>query len=203
MARNTNPSELRAAILDEARECLIAEGYLSLSMRKIARAVGCTATSIYLYFQDKDDLLHALINEGMERLHNQLLGSLDGVQDPVQRCHKLCRSYLEFALENRQYYEVMFLLHPAHMKRYPKELYRRARRNLDLFADALAAVKGRPGSEEKEDLRSAHVIWAQIHGAVSLHHSQRLDVNIDVLGFMDAVVDNAVGHLLCKQDEAS
>ena len=139
MARAKPSKELRASILDEARQTLVAEGYRALSMRRIARAVGCTATSIYLHFRDKDDLLHALIHEGLERLHEQLLASVDGIEDPLRRCQRLCRSYLEFALENREYYEVIFSLHPEHMKRYPQALYRRARENLEYFADALAA----------------------------------------------------------------
>lgn len=203
MARNSNHTELRAAILDEAREQLVAHGYRALSMRGIAREVGCTATSIYLYFQDKDDLLHALIHEGMERLHNQLLSSVDGIEGAEQRCQRLCRSYLQFALENRQLYEAMFLLHPEYMKRYPKELYRRARRNLELFTHEVADVYGHPGEQTAQDLRLAHVIWAQLHGAIALHLAQRLDVRLDVLDFIDAVVENAVGHLRCPKDEAS
>ena len=33
------------------------QGYPALSTRKIGSAVGCTATSIYLYFKSKDALL--------------------------------------------------------------------------------------------------------------------------------------------------
>ncbi|MAW59203.1 MAG: TetR family transcriptional regulator [Planctomycetes bacterium] len=192
MARAKPSKELRASILDEARQTLVAEGYRALSMRRIARAVGCTATSIYLHFRDKDDLLHALIHEGLERLHEQLLASVDGIEDPLRRCQRLCRSYLEFALENREYYEVIFSLHPEHMKRYPQALYRRARENLEYFADALAAAAGRAGDRRDEDILHAHVIWAQLHGAVSLHLDERLDFRIDVLAFLDAAVANAL-----------
>ncbi|MCH2100419.1 MAG: TetR/AcrR family transcriptional regulator [Planctomycetes bacterium] len=201
MARAKPNKELRPAILDEARQTLVAEGYRALSMRRIARAVGCTATSIYLHFRDKDDLLHALIHEGLERLHEQLLVSIDGIEDPRRRCERLCRSYLEFALENREYYEVIFSLHPEHMKRYPQALYRRARGNLEFFAESIAAVAGRAGDRKDSDYLQAHVIWAQLHGAVSLHLTERLDFRLSVLSFLDYAVQNALSALPSTDDQ--
>lgn len=201
MARAKPNKELRAAILDEARQTLVAEGYRALSMRRIARAVGCTATSIYLHFRDKDDLLHALIHEGLERLHEQLLSAVDGVEDPRRRCERLCRSYLEFALENREYYEVIFSLHPEHMKRYPQALYRRARGNLEFFADSIAAAAGRAGERKDSDYLHAHVIWAQLHGAVTLHLTERLDFRLNVLSFLDHAVQNALCALPSPDDQ--
>ncbi|MDX1502000.1 MAG: helix-turn-helix domain-containing protein, partial [Thermoanaerobaculia bacterium] len=52
----SNGSDLRRTILDRTRHLLVEEGYNNLSMRKIARAVGCSATSIYLHFENKDAL---------------------------------------------------------------------------------------------------------------------------------------------------
>ena len=57
--RSTRDPEtpLQEAILTEARRLLETEGYAALSTRRIASAVGCTATSIYLHFKSKDRLL--------------------------------------------------------------------------------------------------------------------------------------------------
>lgn len=38
---------LRAATLDTTRTMLVRDGYKNLSMRKIARQVGCSVSSIY------------------------------------------------------------------------------------------------------------------------------------------------------------
>ena len=63
---------LKQAIFDEALRLLESEGFSGLSTRKIASRVGCTATSIYLYFDNKDALVHALIAEGFERMDERL-----------------------------------------------------------------------------------------------------------------------------------
>lgn len=198
MSENTsNNGNLRRRILDTTRHLLLQEGYQNLSMRKIARAINYSATSIYLYFDSKDALLHALIDEGME----QLYGVLEEVaakhsEDPVVRLEALCRQFITFGLENPEYYEVMFLLHPEYMERYPAEKYRRARRNLDLIAVALSEGAA-CGLFELDDPRiSASAVWASLHGAVSLLLAERLDVRIDREAFIQRTIEQTINGYL-------
>ena len=142
MQPKPSDTDLRRLILDTTRHLLVRDGYKSLSMRKIARAVGFSATSLYLYFENKDDLFHALVDEGMAQLHAamQEVGTAR-VEDPVERLRALCKCYIDFGLRQPEYYEVMFVLHAVGVTRYPAEKYRRARRSLDLIADTLVFPK--------------------------------------------------------------
>ncbi|MDX1439218.1 MAG: TetR/AcrR family transcriptional regulator [Rubricoccaceae bacterium] len=186
-----NGAALRRAILDETRHLLIAEGYHNLSMRKIARAVGCSATSIYLHFENKDALIHALIDEGMERLHEHLVASsVNG--DPLSRLQSLARAYVQFGLKNPEYYQVMFQLHPERMERYPAENYRRARRNLEIHAEALAAGIDAGVFQVDSTETGAHVLWTALHGLVSLLLAQRVDVKLADEAFIEAAINHAL-----------
>lgn len=187
--------DLRSRILEQARILLLKEGYSAVSMRKIAKAVGCTPTSIYIYFDNKDALIHALIEEGMEKLHGALGEALQQEPDPRQRFRRICRVFLEFGIQNPEYYEIMFLLHPDKMERYPSDKYRRARRNLELFAETLSAARG---DRSFDAMLSATVLWSLLHGAISLLLAQRLDVGIPAAVFMDQVVEHASAMLLPK-----
>lgn len=179
MARSANP-QLKAALLEEARRVVLEEGYASLSTRKIAKAVGCTATSIYLYFKNKDELLHALIDEGIGRLHEELTAAAEAERDHRAQVEAVCRAYLEFAIENRAYYEIMFTLHPMHMERYPQDKYRRVRRNLELMGALLArAAQRRPSAEDPKFLVPATVLWSSLHGLAALILAERVDRRID------------------------
>ncbi len=55
--------EFRLDILSAARELFSCDGYENFSMRKLARRIGYSPTTIYLYFRDKDDLLFCLCEE--------------------------------------------------------------------------------------------------------------------------------------------
>ena len=182
-------AELRRRILDTARHLLVQEGYKALSMRKIADAIGYSATSIYLYFDSKDALLHALIHEGMMALRDRLRDSAaQHPEAPTQRLRALCECFVEFGLENPEYYEVMFQLRPERMERYPPEKYRAARENLDFFARALDEGVEQ-GLFEVDDSRvSASTVWASLHGTVSLLLADRVDVRINPDTFIETAI---------------
>lgn len=186
------PTDLRREILDRARHLLVAEGYGALSMRKIAAAVGCSATSIYLHFENKDALVHALIEEGFDRLNDRLHAAAEAHADGAARLDALARAYVAFGLENREYYEVMFQLHPERMARFPAASYRRARRNLDLLAEALTDGAATGSLAASEPDVAAHVVWASLHGVVSLLLARRVDVRIPEEQFVEAAVRHAL-----------
>ena len=168
------------------------DGYADLSMRKIAGAVGCSATSIYLHFENKDALVHALIDDGFELLNARLHQAADAHSDATTRLEALARAYVAFGTENPEYYEVMFQLHPERMARYPAEAYRRARRNLELLAEALTDGTAARALAAPAPEVAAHVLWAAMHGVVSLLLAQRLDVRIDRIELVEAAIRHAL-----------
>lgn len=185
--------DLRRLILDTTRHLLVQEGYQNLSMRKIASAIDYSATSIYLHFDSKDALLHALIHEGMMQLYDALAATAEAhASDLLRRLEALCRRFIDFGLDNPAYYEIMFQLHPERMERYPAEKYRQARRNLDFFADALAEGTEKGVFHVGNPQVSASTIWASLHGTVSLLLAERVDVRIE----RDAFIETAIQQTL-------
>ena len=196
LAPTPTGAALRRAILDHARHLLVDDGYDALSMRKIARAVGCSATSIYLYFDNKDALTHALITEGMDKLADTLEDVTDGLEDAPARLEALSRAYVRFGLDNPEYYEVMFQLHPERMARYPADDYRRARRNVEFFEHALedGLAAGTVSAPNPPDVAAA-VLWTSLHGLVSLHLARRVDVRLAGDDLVEAGVRQAMAGL--------
>ena len=189
--------DLRRLILDTTRHLLVQEGYQNLSMRKIARKIEYSPTSIYLHFDSKDALLHALIHEGMMRLHDELEATANRHSDaPIDRLRALCRCFIEFGLANPEYYEIMFQLRPERMERYPPEKYRSARRNLTFFAQALTEGREAGLLHVSDASVSASTIWASLHGTVSLLLAERLDVQIDRESFITTAIRQTIqGYL--------
>ncbi len=199
MTKAGSDGTLRRRILDATRHLLVAEGYTSLSMRKIARAIGCSPTAIYLYFQNKDALVHTLIDEGFGLLYEELREEAARHDDPVARLEALWRRYVAFGLRNPEYYEIMFMLHPERMERYPPEKYRRARRGLELSIQTLEEGR-RMGLFAIEDPRvTASSAWAALHGAVALLLARRLDVRIDPEAFIDTTIRTLLRGVLASE----
>ncbi|MDA1259728.1 MAG: TetR/AcrR family transcriptional regulator [Planctomycetota bacterium] len=183
-------ADLRRRLLDAARRQLVQHGYVHLTMRRVAARVGVTATAIYLHFKDKDDLIHALIDEGMEALQLALEASDERAAPPRARLEGLCRAMIEFGVSNPEYYEIMFLLHPQRMSRYPTDKYRRARHNLERFADAVD-----PFVKKGDPLMATHALWCLLHGIISLRLAGRLDSSLDPDEFTDEAVTRGLRML--------
>jgi AcrR family transcriptional regulator len=182
-------------VLDAARQLLVREGYRDLSMRDVARAVGCSVSSIYLYFAGKDALVHALMDEGFARWHRRMLDVAEAAgAEPGARLDAVCRAYVAFGLANPEFYEIMYMFHSDRMARYPKELFRRARRNLEYLGElaaAYAAVSGAapaPDPAPDADAVRATALWATLHGIVSTVVADRLDRRLDRARFVDGAV---------------
>lgn len=192
-SKNVQNGDLRRLILDTARHLLVQDGYTNLSMRKIASEIGYSATSIYLHFDNKDMLLHALIDEGMKQLYDSLSSIAARHQDaPVDRLEALCDGFISFGLANPEYYEIMFQLRPERMERYPPEKYREARRNLDFFRSALAEGDHAGEFDVNDAGVSASAVWASLHGTVSLLLAERVDVRIDRDDFIQTAIRQTI-----------
>lgn len=187
-----NP-DLKRLILDTTRRLLVTKGFASLSMRRIAREMNYSATSIYLHFKNKDALFHALIEEGMSILlkrQKKIAKAHD--EDVLARLRALCKGYIAFGLECPEYYEIMFMLHPELSSKFPRQSFRRARRNLDLMKVTLDEGL-KEGVVDIEDSNAAtNVMWAALHGAVSILLTERLDPRIEPENFIESVLDNIV-----------
>jgi AcrR family transcriptional regulator len=100
--------ELRGKILEAAKALFIERGFEETSIRNIAERIEYSPTTIYLYFKDKDDIFYALHQEGFMLL-NQYLRALQNVADPFERLKAITKAYINFALENREFYDLMFI----------------------------------------------------------------------------------------------
>ena len=104
----------------------------------------------------------------------------------------MCRAYIRFGLEKPEYYEIMYVLHPEYIKRYPAEKFRKARRNLELFAKAIGAAVDASQFEAKDSMLSANLVWAQLHGVVTLLGSERVDKRIPEKELIEATVNQII-----------
>lgn len=101
--------DFRSKILEAAKKLFVTEGIEATSIRKIAREIEFSPTTIYLYYKDKKEIVYALHREGFIQLGNQMQ-PLMHVEDPFERLKALGKIYISFAVANPDFYEVIFIL---------------------------------------------------------------------------------------------
>jgi AcrR family transcriptional regulator len=107
--RQREKQELRQEILEAARELFVQEGYEHVSMRKIADKIDYSPTTIYLYFRDKEDLLHSICDETFAKLVAEFQRIKTKTPDPVECLRRMGRAYIEFGLGHPNHYRVAFM----------------------------------------------------------------------------------------------
>ncbi len=108
-------SEMREAILSSALKLFADEGFESITMRKIADKIEYSVGTLYLYFKDKDEIFFELHNKGFSEFYKKQL-SVQDIKDPVERLAAHGLAYVEFAIDNPEYYDLMFISNsPAKM----------------------------------------------------------------------------------------
>ena len=73
----------RNQVLEAAECCFARSGFHGASMAEISKAAGMSAGHIYNYFESKDDIIAAFVQQNMERV-SALINELDECEDPLQ-----------------------------------------------------------------------------------------------------------------------
>ncbi len=190
---------LQQEILDVSRKLLIKDGFSKLSMRRIAKNAGVTATSIYIHFRNKDELLLALIDQSIDKLIERLEKAVLLGADPIEKLELAGREYLEFAISHPQEYEIIFLVRPEEMPKYPEEKFQNIRRGYELMASIIEEGIEKNLIEEDRPLMAAYTIWSQLHGAVSVILNQRLDTRINREEFLKHALEHAIDGFVSRK----
>lgn len=160
---------LRQGMLDAATRLLTEEGPTALTVRRVADAVNCSTTLLYSLFGGKDGLANELYLEGFARLKAEFAvaaereGKLDGLE-PL-RLH--ARIYHQYAKNNPSYYMVMFGDAIAGFVP-PVESRNKAWESLEALIHTFDECMQSGALPPSNPTAAARLLWAAMHGAVSL-----------------------------------
>ena len=167
--KDREKAEMRKLILDAAMELFIKEGYNGISIRKIAEKIEYSPGSIYTYFPDKDSIFYALHVEGFELLYQKQVSS-QSINDPRERLLAHGKAYIEFAMENQEYYDLMFILRePMDFICKEESLdWTHGTRSFDLLVRNVAECQAVGFFKNHDTVSVAFLFWSIVHGMVSI-----------------------------------
>ena len=111
IAEKVESRETETAILEAARNLLAEGGLEALSMRAVASQVGLSATAIYHWFEGKEDLVDRVVQHGFKRSEAYMWKAIEELPPgSMDRVAALGEAYIRFALENREYFKIIFAI---------------------------------------------------------------------------------------------
>ena len=166
--REQQKESLGRIILDAAGELFLEQGYEGFSMRRVAERIGYSATTIYRYYEDKDDLLFAVVNEGFSEFARQLMEAAENVSNPLKRLEALGQAYIRFGLDNPVYYQMMFMQRADLLFESRREQTQPMIESFDVLQRSVRAAMD-VGVMKRGDVETySRVIWSVVHGVTAL-----------------------------------
>jgi AcrR family transcriptional regulator len=101
----------KQAILDAALEIIREAGPGALSMRALGERSDYSAAGLYEYFGGKDEIIAAVCEQGHERLTSHMR-RVDPDLPAADYLNEIGLAYIRFALENPDYFLLMFTVAP-------------------------------------------------------------------------------------------
>ena len=103
----------RTYILDTAEKLFYAKSYTGVSMEEIAKEVGLNKATLYLYFENKDHLLFAIILQKMKELTARCGECMGQDISGREKTRLLVTTFFAFARENPEYYRTICAVGPG------------------------------------------------------------------------------------------
>lgn len=164
-------------------------------MRRVAQKIDYSATTIYLHFRDRDELVFHVCEQFLAGLMRELEAVIARTPNPVAALRKCLRRYVEFGLTNPQQYLATFVIPHAHSPeadaRYTGEGTMSAR-TFAALERLVADVIRRKKLSRVDPEAASRACWAGVHGITSL----LIVIPTFDWGNKDRVIDQLVSQLL-------
>lgn len=166
-------------------------GIDAISMREIAGVIGASPMMPYKYFPTKDHLLQELRTRAFLQFEAALRDAVSTPGTGREKLERMLIAYLEFGLRERRAYRLMFDYwvydNPGRMFEDFGDAIRRQSGAWNVVLETVEAYFAEKG-ESGDPMNAAHLIWASLHGLVSLEASRKLVFGRDFSELMAPMV---------------
>ncbi|MCU7869630.1 MAG: TetR/AcrR family transcriptional regulator [Candidatus Thiodiazotropha sp. (ex Lucinoma borealis)] len=192
MARRGEHSreEIRDMAMEAAEQIIVEQGHDGLTARKVASEIGYTVGTLYLNFENLDDLIMHVNARTLDRLYQVMTSSeIQNLTD--EECLiRLGQIYIHFAYGDPHLWALIFE-HRLPEGQPTPEWY--VEKIMQVFAVVEETLKPfAPHQKENEISQAARTLWAGVHGICILGVTQKLgDVSEDsVQGLARSLIVN-------------
>jgi len=167
--------EMRDKILRSAHHLFLEKGFEQVSIRNIAEAIEYSPATIYLYFKDKNEIVHALHQDGFRLLVEQFQ-PLVRFTDPFERLVEMGKAYIKFATTNAGMYELLFMRSEPmeHVTDCLDEEWKEGDRAFDVLLQTVKQCQTLGHFKGLDSQNFSMMIWSFIHGLCALGISKHI-----------------------------
>jgi AcrR family transcriptional regulator len=167
--------EVRSIILTTAWQLVKEEGWQSLSIRKIADAIEYSIPVIYDHFENKEAILLEFSKEGLRLLTQKMQKAKSKHGKPADQLKAMAEAYWDFALKNKEYYQLMYGVGMASCEAETPMDDRTSFRNL--ITEPIVEIISKSKQPGTNPCLKYHTFWSILHGLISIRLMRTSDVS--------------------------
>ncbi len=173
--KERHKEDLKKDILTAAKELFTEKGFEATSIRAIAEKIEYSPATIYLYYKDKNEIVHALHQDGFALLI-QHFSVINTIASPFERLKALGKAYMQFAFEHPDVYQLIFIMKEPmeHVAKHEDE-WHEGDQAFTLLLKTVEACQQDGYFKGFEPIGLSFVIWSTMHGLCTLRTSGHLE----------------------------
>jgi AcrR family transcriptional regulator len=173
--KERHKEDLKKEILSVAKKLFTEKGFEATSIRAIAEKIEYSPATIYLYYKDKNEIVHALHTEGFKLLvsHFEVLGH---ISNPFERLKGMGRAYMQFAMQHPDIYKLLFVMkEPLEHVANCFEEWDEGDRAFDILLKTVGECQKAGYFKKFDQTLLSFVIWSTMHGLCTLRTSGHME----------------------------
>ena len=171
----------RESILKAAHQLVLEKGIEKLSLREVARNVGFSPSSLYEYFDGKEEIIFALKLRASAMLYLTMKKTSENLK-PLPALAAMCGAYVDFAKTNSEDFVLLFCRSRSTRRTLKEPEIPSSGYALVLETVMLGISQGQINKtmhRSAEDM--AYGLWALVHGMATLQttHLKGFEANFE------------------------
>ena len=168
----------RNEIIEAAEKVFFEKGIKGATMDNVADTAELSKGTLYLYFNNKEDLYYAICTKGLNILNEYFIKSVTPEKTTFENLFEIGKAYIRFAKEHADYFQVM-----THFDAMDFDFSEKNIKNPDLddvmpfFVEIIE--KGQKDGSVITDLPApliAHLLWTQTTGVLRMMSAKKLHI---------------------------
>jgi TetR/AcrR family transcriptional regulator len=172
LRREEEKERRRAEMVDAAGALYAERGWDAVTMENVAKKARLSRALLYVYFQDKNDLLFAICERALLELRSRFVKAAESHRVGIDQVHAIGRAYVLFQQEKPWMFDACTRFQAHQAAGEPAEAATSAAGDAVIAVLVQALLHGQADGSIRKDLGApvqvAVMLWAFTHGLVQV-----------------------------------
>lgn len=170
--REEEKERRRADMVDAAEELYAEVGWDDVTMDRVAKTARLSRALLYVYFRDKNDLLHAITERALLELRERFVAAAAAHTEGLDQVQAIGRAYVLFQQEKPYRFDACSRFHAHQAEGQPAEDACAAAGDAVIAVIVRALLQGQADGSIRKDIGNPAqvcvMLWAFSHGLIQI-----------------------------------